>query len=611
MRNKVLERPLPNHSLPRNGFDRGFEIKYNFSSGMALPVFCEPVLGNSKMRINRKCLLRASQLQTAAMVRNSFNVDFFFVPFRQLWSYYGALRTGTKDYYSSKMQLNANVSLENLPRFAARVGSSHHDLYTMLSALHDLSSTENNPDIHGYAADQGCARLLDLLNYGVNIDYILSSSSLADWMDSLPAMSPFKLLAYQKVWYDHYRLTNYVANNPLAYNVDNLINASGVTANFTTDQLVAMGTMHYVPYRKDYFQNIYPSLNYAPINQMASGSFFAVPNNVVGATFDYSFGSSSSYIRTNVLSNSDGISSSTTAQGIYQPLVSMKSNSVTNTGTAFTAQSIRALFALDKMTRLAAYAPKHVADQFEARFGFRPKGEDINESVRIGSFVSDISIGEVVSSANTEISSSAGTSGSKLGAIGARAFSVAGFEKDIEYTCPEDGIVIGIAYSLPRISYDSGGIDDFNMVIQGSQLPQPEFMDLGLQPLRQNELYHYSRSIGESYNLLALNNRILGYQPMYSSWKIGKDRNHGLFVYGGSLSPFSTHTRLEYTNPYPDHDLSVDGVSAKYFYSTPSDLNPIFANYFDGLQINDQFFGMLEFKFDVVQNLSIHGQPKI
>lgn len=610
MRSKVLERPLPNQSLPRNGFDRGFEIKYNFSSGMALPVFCEPVLGNTKMRINRKCLLRAAQLQTAAMVRNSFNIDFFFVPFRQMWSYYGALRTGTKDYYSSKLQLNANVSLENLPRFSARVGSGHHDFYTMLSSLHDAASSDNNPDIHDFPGDHGCARLLDLLNYGVNANYTLSAGGLAEWLDTLPALSPFKLLAYQKVWYDHYRLTNYVANNPLAYNVDNLINASGVTANFTAEQLMAIGTMHYVPYRKDYFQNIYPSINYAPINQMATSSFFAVPNNVVGANIDYSFGTNGS-IRTNVYSNSSGINSSAETKGIYLPLINTKSSTINTIGGAFTAQSIRALFALDKMTRLAAYAPKHVADQFEARFGFRPKGEDINESVRIGSFVSDISIGEVVSSANTEQTSGTSTVGSKLGAIGARGFSVAGFEKDIEYTSPEDGIVIGIGYSLPRIAYDSGGIDEFNMVIQGSQLPQPEFMDLGLQPLRQNELYHfYQEQSGQ--NLIAWNNRILGYQPMYSSWKIGKDRNHGLFISQHALSPFSTHTRLEYTVPYPDESfMSLDGVSAQYFYATPSDLNPIFVNYYDGRQINDQFFGMIEFKFDVVQNLSIHGQPKI
>ena len=43
-KNSVLQRPKRKGSLPRNGFDRGYETKFNLSAGLLVPVFCEPVL---------------------------------------------------------------------------------------------------------------------------------------------------------------------------------------------------------------------------------------------------------------------------------------------------------------------------------------------------------------------------------------------------------------------------------------------------------------------------------------------------------------------------------------------------------------------------------------
>lgn len=581
MKQSVLQKPLPNASLPRNGFDRGFEMKWNFSAGMALPVFCQPVLGDTSMRINRQVVLRAAQLQTASMARMNLNIDFFFVPFRQMFSFYGAMRTNTNDIYSSL--LNQKVIRDGVPAFSGQT------LQSWLQTMMQSGST----DMFGYSDIDDGLRLLDLLDYGISgYDSVDLGKTWpghdGQWIDrllskvrQLPTMSAYKLLAYQKVWYDHYRISNYIPNDPMAYNADGWSS----TPNCSAIELQRLLHLHYVPYRKDYFNNIYPSLNYA-ITGSYDNSMYRVPSQVMGASFeeqDYTSVKFSSYNNAPVIK---------TDSDLPWGFVS--------------AQSIRALFALDKMTRLAAYAPKHIADQFEARFGFKPYAEDINESVRIGSFSSDMSIAEVLNQAQT--------SEADLGALGGRGFSVANWERDLEFSAKEDGIVIGIAYLLPRVSYDSGGIDAFNSLIDITDYPQPEFMNLGLTPVFRKELnWVHDVTFAQGSDEQTFNNGILGYQPMYSSWKIGVDRHHGLFSHDLVLSPFTTHTKKMFTDlagsEYPS--AQVDGVLAKYFYCDPADLNAIFAESYVGEQLTDQFFGLIRFKFDVVQNLSVHGQPNI
>lgn len=149
-------------------------------------------------------------------------------------------------------------------------------------------------------------------------------------------------------------------------------------------------------------------------------------------------------------------------------------------------------------------------------------------------------------------------------------------------------------------------------------MPDPVFQNLGLEPVYYKELKAFS--INEPAGPLQealddVNNQILGFQERYKRFKCGTSRNHGLFTRLGLLSDFSTHTKEEYTTFIDNTDLSkhlkYDGVAADFFYCDPKDLNAIFESSYDGSILNDQFFGMLRFKFDVVQNLSVHGQPTI
>lgn len=584
MENKVLQRPVGNMSLPRNGFSRGREVKFNQSAGIALPIFSEVLFGNSSVRLNRKELMRASQVNTAAMPSVDHHIDFYFVPFRQLLSNYGQIRSQVSDAFSTAMASNNFRPDTRVPMISATV---------LYGVLQSLEQSDIIKDMFGFNRLSGAVRLLDLLNYGVTLDALDNNGErLSDdiTFSGMSDINPFRLAAYQKIWYDHYRQTNYISNKPQAYNFDSHFNTAGVLyRGFDATEVTDLLELHYVPLRKDYFTNIYPTLNYVGVNQ-GNIANLKVPSYIQG------FGTSSSgpysfYPPENDEKTFQNIPS------VFQPLNDSYNISALN------VQQIRAMFALDKLTRLAAYTPKHVSDQFEARFGFRPYAEDIHESKYIGSFRADMQFSEVLSTAET-------TEG-QLGSIGGRGYAVQDFQQEITFTSPEDGLLVGISYVLPRISYDAFGMDKFNFNSDITSFFEPTMQDLGLVPVYRKEIINYLYHDDDHDNSL-INNIILGYQPNYSEYKIGIDQNHGLFLKGKPLSIFATHTKDRFISnrDFPQDDYP-DGVPAWFFYCSPQDMDSIFYKSYDGTEYTDQFFGLVRFQFDVVQNMSIHGQPSI
>lgn len=592
---KPLSRPLPNATLPRNTFDRGFFMRFNTSLGIIAPLFCQFVPAGSKFRINRSIFMRTSQLNTAAFPQLDFNIDFYNVPINLLFSRYDEFKLNTQDNNSSAYGAETLNVPTRLPYFKVS------DLQAV------ANDVQNNKDILGAPVYYGCLRLLDLLGYD---DALLTTNTLTSL-----ELNTLKLQAYQKVYYDHYRNTAYESNNPYAYNVDYAYQgANGLLGQTHLKELIEL---HYVNYRKDYFQALYPGLNYVLSNP--SGLQWNIPNSIAGLGGNYNtVGGFSSGSDLGRWSLADG-----TLPSAGSPTVVNLANSKVQLGVGGTAandrllhthiqpsdqislqpglynvQAIRAAFALDKLLRASAYAPKHVKDQLEARYGVKLRQSYGHESTFLGSFGNTISIGEVTSTANTEQTSGGVTTGEQLGAIGGKGVSGSTGGRTIEYTTESDSIVIGVGYATVRSSYDSHRIDSFNMKHLKEDLPIPEFMDLGLRPLTYQELMNSNNA--------AINNKILGYLTRDQEYKVSIDENHGLFRTMEALSPFVNHT-----NSYLR--LGPNGTpTAAFFKISPSDLDSIFVtSYTPNTQTSDQFFGQVQFTFSSRQNMSVHGQPSL
>lgn len=533
---------------------------------MLLPVFCAFVPSGSSGRINRSIFMRTNAVNTAAFPKMDTHIDFYKVPIKLLMTRYEEFKLNISDANSSSLTAGG---LDNPP--------ASMPFFDMQSVSGYFASTA--VDDCGFQVVSGSKRLWDLLDY--NDDYIYRAANDPNFSIALNSL---RLQAYQKVYYDHYRNTAYESNRPQSYNADKMYTGGVGTGEWQLNDVPDLFRMHYVNYRKDFFMNIYPALNY--VVSSPTGTNWIIPPSVVAAS---STGQNAVRPITYNISNSPFVAS-------------INSSDVTSTYTS--VQAIRAAFALDKLMRLSAYAPKHVKDQMEARFGLKQHASSGYESQYLGSFKNDIVIGEVTSTADT---SSSG--GAELGTIGGRGVGAEQMGHDINFDVTaddNDSIIIGVMYTLCRSAYDSFRIDAFNFKFTREDIFNPEFMDLGLRPVTLKEMYTPS---GASYTLAQLNT-ILGYVPRDQEYKLGIDENHGLFRHGEQLGVFVNHSNVNITQR--GHTLGVAGVNRSFFKISPSDLDDIFMQAFDESdQKTDQFFGELTFKFVVRQNMSVHGQPRL
>lgn len=605
----VLGRPLPDASLPRNAFDRSFNRSFHYSVGMAIPAFgAVPVWAGSHSKINRKIFQRLDDVYTAAFTPLDTHVQLYFVPFRQLQTEWDDMKLNIQDYNSS-MFCDPNNPLNPITNRSKAP-------WCMLSEIKAMLEDEeiSGLDSLGYPFVPGALRLLNFFGYG---NY-LSPSEITDDCE----VNLLRFCAYQKVYFDHFRNTAYESNNPIYYNMDYYRNAGY----HVTDKNVLKGllTLRYINYRKDYFQNLYPALTYVVSNP--NGRNWMIPSWVQGSNYNSSdsvygsftgqtgndegrwIGSDGNPMSGTVplYTGSDGRSVKTVDPAItvrhnhaFGGIASFDPNDII---AVMNPQTIRAEFALDKLLRASAYAPKHAKDQYEARYGIKFKYNP-NESIFIGSFMNDIVINEVTNMAQTATE----TTGANLGDIGGKGIGSADYGSTLDFNNMEDGFIIPIVYTLPRTCYSSQRIDTFNLHVDRQDFFIPEFMDLGLRPVTMREYMNVPQN-GEQQSVWS--NHVLGYQPPYQEYKIGIDENMGLF---GRPTEDNEFTRFVVNTNIPNNPdiLPIDGASYQFFKVKPQDVRNIFRVAYDGTPYTDQIKSYMRFSIVVNQNMSVHGQPRL
>lgn len=585
MSNKsVLSKPRVSESLSRNAFNRSGYRNFSQSAGMLIPIFAEPCIAGTKGVLNRSIFTRASQVVTPAFPDVKQSVEFFKVPLRYLLTSWNDWKLNINDIGSSAIVPNVNgVPSLGLPNYIPCMNfggdpNGNHFADRVNTALNTLNIGVSLRPLYF----NNMFRLLQGLG-------ISKGSSLQEGTGSsiTNVKNLFKIAAYNKVYYDHFRNTTYESNNPYTYNLDWLLNsnaATNCTLNPEQDATHArvfydMFTLKYVNYKNDYFHNFFPSLNTSVSVPVGSWS---LPTSVVGAS----------------VANSNSLGQPFLSDIPYnqQSSPSVIASNGTGGSRSVSVQQIRAIFALDKLMRASAYTPKHVRDQFKARFGVDVGDKVSFESERLGGFDNTIVFGEVT---NTAASSS-----NYLGEVGGKGVSAKNFEKDIHFYCEEDSLIIGVTYIKPSPCYDFIE-DEWDDNLLKEDFWQEEFANLGLRPV-----YNSYRNV-------------IAYTVPYQRYKLGRDMNLGLFnsltyeaslsgssvniVYGtGALSNFTIHSFLPQSWQGP--------VSAQYFKVLPPHLNSIFAVAYDdtyGSPQTDQFFYHLDIKFAVTANMSIHGVPRL
>lgn len=557
--NSIFARNAHRANLQRNAFDLSFTSKFTASVGMLLPCFCKEVNPNEHFRINPTMFLRTVPLNSAAYVRLKQYCEFYFVPTRLLWRSFPQFIAGTSNEYSQ--QVFDGSKFPNVP------------FVNFGDLLRFLANTNNLPDSCGYNFKNGAVRLLDLLGYGINVSNVDSLILANKTKPFTFNISPFRFLAYQKIYSDFYRNAQYESINVNAFNIDGINPASSTNPNIgplVTPQLY----LRYRDWKKDYFNAVSPQFQG---NDFMSAQF---------SPLTFPAGQTDKYQDVRPQSSNYG--------GNYMGLL----NQTVTTNGQFTLSvaNIRSAYALDKLYRLMSSAKDgSYSEQMKVRFGVESP-DDEWKSKFIGAIDAPITIADVTTTSDTYDASS------EIGAIPGTIYGNGWSNSQgvIDFTAKEHGIIMGIFSILPECDYQSDQIDAFNTKLKREDFFVPEFADLGKQP---TPIYQFKFTKDTDMA------KILGWNLRYSEYKTSLDMVHGVF---NSDEKFQNQSYNAWVAPR-NQALSqyTNGATVSFFKALPSVLNQIMVQEYDGTEQTDQFLINAQFGVQAIRPMSIYGEPSL
>lgn len=546
----------------RNGFDLSFKRNFTAKAGELLPVMVKEVLPGDLFDINLSSFTRTQPINTAAFARMREYYDFFFVPYNLLWNKADTVLTQMYDnpQHAPSIDPGTTTTLsEYFPYISA------NDLGGYLEGVASLSSSSTN--YFGYSRSALSAKLFEYLGYG-NYYYYLSSADGGSGMNAIEnplnnnlALNLFPLLAYQKIYSDFYRDSQWEKSSPSSYNVDYMTGAGGSTTldimSYLKDSAVLgrflasynLFDLRYCNWQKDLFHGVVPQAQYG------ASSVYDVPI----------FGT-----------NNDG-----TVTGAAQLEILM----------------LRQYEFLQKWKEIAQSGNKDYKDQVQKHWNVSV-GDYASEVCQyLGGVSSNIDINEVV---NTNItgSNSADIAGKGTGVSRGNIR----FDSRGKY-----GVLMCIYHCLPVLDYTTDFVDPFVTKVKATDIAIPEFDRVGMQGVPVAWLMNPLKSAFSQVDL------ITGYAPRYVEYKTSFDSSVGGFKrdlnsWVMSYDNDSVISQIGTGSPHPDNPSGTT-VGYTSFKVNPNSVDPLFAVNADSKISTDQFLCSCFFDIKAVRNLDTDGLP--
>lgn len=645
----------PNTNLRKNVFDLSEKTLFSLSAGMLVPCLTREVNPGEKIQLHVSALTRTQPLNTAAFVRCRQYYHWFFVPMKQLWTYWDNFINGVDFRTSTLMKSSAKKSLVvpsiGLWRaFGICAGSGTWKNYKYDSVTSDDVKAKSKDEL-GYPLYYGSSRLLDMLGYGFSIKHDKSQDSdLSDrkpWVrkifpgfvdiseekynkDLVPdirlvdptAAKPIRdgrvrmtesdfnryKVAYDSVYIKHFNtLSEFVDSFSNSDDFYNLLKPFHKTGQYE-NQDRNVNLFRFLAYQKIY-QDFYRREDY----EASAPEFFNIDDfkdaeamsagldaNRLSGIFKLQYRSLPKDYFTGVvpseLFGSDNIFTKTGFESLGDLSIALDGQNypeAVKLGSAnVTTKSIRAAFAIEKMMRLGRRAGGFdYISQTLAHYGFEPPKGRGDKVDFLGGTSMSINISEVVTTADSGEAVPGQVFGKGLGTLG---------EKDgwIDFTAREHGIVMCITSVVPETEYSSEGLNVFNTKLKRGDYFHPELQDLGLQPVFGFE-YKNKGSFNAGGYVDDSRSGILGFVPRYGEYKTAFDTLHGEFRNGRTLSNWASRSTLA---------IDDTGVMINTLKIDPKCLDSIFAVNFDGREKNDQFMVSAQFLCKIVRPMSVTGQ---
>lgn len=608
---------LQNHPH-RSGFDIGRKNAFTAKVGELLPVYWDISMPGDKYKFNVEYFTRTQPVETSAYTRLREYFDFYAVPLRLLWKSAPSVLTQMQDINQIQaLSLTQNLSLGTyLPSLP---------LSTLSGALSRLNfnswtpgGTSSSRNMFGFFRADLTYKLLSYLGYGNFIPTPPSKNSRW-WSTSLtnddkPStytqqyiqnsyVNLFPLLAYQKIYQDFFRWSQWEKSNPSSYNVDYYSGVSpsliSILPDYRTDYWKSdtMFDLKYCNWNKDMLMGVLPNSQFGDVAVIDP----EMPGGDLKAGFKTTDGKFISAV-TNAPLTTDNSSTGLSTPGVTTgSTIALKSPLISDLSalqSQFSILAIRQAEALQRWKEISQSGDSDYREQIRKHFGVNLPQSLSNLCTYIGGISRNLDISEVVNNNLATEGDSAVIAGKGVGA-GNGSFT---------YTTDEHCVVMCIYHAVPLLDYTITGQDGQLLVTDAESLPIPEFDEIGMEVLPMTQVFNSSKaSIVNLFNA--------GYNPRYFNWKTKLDVVNGAFTttLKSWVSPV-TESLLSgwFGFGYNEGDVNKDNkvvLNYKFFKVNPSVLDPIFGVSADSTWDTDQLLINSYIGCYVARNLSRDGVP--
>ena len=270
----------------RNSFDPSHRNLFTAKVGELLPCFVQEVNPGDSIKLDSSYFTRTAPLQTAAFTRLRENVQYFFVPYQCLWKYFeGQVKNMTKNANGGDISQIATSPFANAKVSTEMPFISYTALHAYLNKLLNYVDSSANPTelSNPFLFNNGCwrhaesAKLLQLLGYGNFVQQFKNFSGSKPYsllhVENAPALSVFRLLAYQKICNDFYTYRQWQPYNASLCNIDYITPDSSssmdLSSKFSSISVSDLGKSNMLDMRfsnlpLDYFNGVLPTPQFGP-----------------------------------------------------------------------------------------------------------------------------------------------------------------------------------------------------------------------------------------------------------------------------------------------------------------------------------------------------------
>lgn len=601
----------------RSGFDLSNRVCFTSKAGELLPVFWDIVYPGDSFKIKTQLFTRTQPLNTAAYTRIREYLDFYFVPLRLINKNLPTALMQMQDNPIQATGLSSNKVVTTDIPWVSISGSGYSSLNGINALYHGSSGSFLN--LLGFDSLTLSAKLLMYLRYGnflpsdanvtkstslglsASLDLRSSETSSTGWT----SMHVLPLAAYQKVYADFFRFTQWEKNQPYTYNFD-WYSGGNVLSSLTSVDLAKkyysddnLFTLRYANWPKDMFMGVMPDSQLGDVTIVdASGSEGSFPVGLMNATDGVlragllARSGSSPSERSVLEMQTTSVLAANTTYGVY-------ARRAAGLASSFSVLQLRMAESVQKYREVSQFADQDARGQIMAHFGVSLSPVLSDKCVYLGGSSSNIDLSEVV---NTNIT------GDNVAEIAGKGVGTG--QGSFSGSFDEYGIIIGIYHNVPLLDYVVTGQPQNLLYTSTADLPFPEFDSIGMQTIQFGRFVN-SKSVswtsGVDYRV-----QTMGYLPRFFDVKTRYDEVLGAFR--STLKNWVAPLDPSYVSKWLQSSVTSSGALALnlnygFFKVNPRVLDSIFNVKCDSTIDTDQFLTALYMDIKAVRNFDYDGMP--